>query len=400
MEPKLQHKKVSRRSFLKISGAAFVLLAGGGIYRAFDKGVFATATGTAYEPWNLGSEIEAGVSDKGPLRLVRYAILAANAHNTQPWLFRIRPERVELYSDIARNIGAIDPVYREMYISLGCAIESLCIAAQAHGYAPQVKLLEGGFDHIKVADILLTSSDRDMPDLAPLFPMITKRHTHRGAYDTAKSVPEKLLQEMAALGQELSSVKLLWHADKQAKDHVGSLIIQATQAIIRDAEQSRDSHRWYRHDRAEIQRFKDGTTLDATGNPAIIRAIGKLLPVSEQSSNKHWLRMTQETQVPTAAAFGSIVIQSRSRTHLMEAGRLWQRIHLWATSKGLVVQPLNQVNERQDRERQLGLEPLFGNALRRLAGDGEHIFMFRCGYPQDQALPSPRRSADEVLLQS
>lgn len=395
-KPEQPQKKVTRRNFLKASGAALVLLAGGGLYRAVDQGVFSTARGVAYAPWNVQAEIEGDLSDRDPIRLIQYAVLAANAHNTQPWLFRVQPDRIECFADLSRNIGAMDPYYREMNISLGCTIENLCLAAKAYGYEPQVKLLEGDFDQVKVAEVSL--SDR-IPEVSPLFQVITKRHTHRGPYDAKKEIPENLLREMTKLGDDFPAVKLVWHTDKQEKEEAGTLIIQATEAIIRDQVQAGDSHRWYRHNRDDIHRFKDGTTLDATGNSGIIRAFGKMLPISEETSNEYWLNMTRDTHVPTAAAFGSIVISNRSRSQLLEAGRLWQRVHLWATSQGLAVQPLNQVNERQDREKQLGLEPLFGNALERLIGNGEHVFMFRIGYARNQSLPSPRRPAEEVQLQ-
>lgn len=396
MEPAQQQKKITRKNFLKLSGAALFLLAGGGLYRAVDQGVFSTARGEAYDPWYFTPEVGANMSGKDPATLVQYAVLAANAHNTQPWLFRVHSDRIELFANISRNIGAMDPFYREMNISLGCAIENVCLAARAHGYEPQVQLLEGDFNQIKVADISL--SDR-IPHSSPLYEMITERHTNRGAYDTKKIISEDLLSEMIALGQEFPAVKLVWHTDQHEKEQVGNLIIQATEAIIRDADQARDSHLWYRHSKDDIHRFKDGTTLDATGNPAIIRAIGKMFSISEETSNEYWLDMTKDVHVPTASAFGSIYISTPSRTQLLEAGRLWQRIHLWATSQGLAVHPLNQANERKDREKQLGLTPTFGNALLRINGEGDHVFMFRIGYAQNRALPSPRRSAEEVLLQ-
>jgi hypothetical protein len=41
--------------------------------------------------------------------LIRYATLAANGHNTQPWLFRIDERRVEILPDLARRTPAVDP---------------------------------------------------------------------------------------------------------------------------------------------------------------------------------------------------------------------------------------------------------------------------------------------------
>ncbi|HEX9083622.1 MAG TPA: twin-arginine translocation signal domain-containing protein, partial [Gemmatimonadaceae bacterium] len=73
---------MQRRSFLKGAGAVTVLVAGGGVWRAYDQGVFSVGKGPAYEPWQDWRTN----SPDGPLVLVRAAILAASPHNTQPWL--------------------------------------------------------------------------------------------------------------------------------------------------------------------------------------------------------------------------------------------------------------------------------------------------------------------------
>lgn len=81
-------------------------------------------------------------------------------------------------------------------------------------------------------------------------------------------------------------------------------------------------------------------------------------------------------------------------------GRLWQRMHLWATTKGLAVQPLNQMSERADREQQLGIEPRFGTALKELVADADSqaLMPFRIGYPTMEGRPSPRRDLKSVLM--
>jgi hypothetical protein len=52
----------------------------------------------------------------------------------------------------------------------------------------------------------------------------------------------------------------------------------------------------------------------------------------------------------------------------MRCGQLWQRMHLWATVHELGMQPLNQMCERADRERQQGIDAVFGWALHDLTG--------------------------------
>jgi len=65
--------------------------------------------------------------------LLRYAVLAPSTHNSQPWLFSITEDSCELFRDPSLKIPYADPDGRDMYISLGCAIENLVLASEAYG---------------------------------------------------------------------------------------------------------------------------------------------------------------------------------------------------------------------------------------------------------------------------
>src|SRR5207247_3006639 len=97
----------------------------------------------------------------GALGLLRAAILAANPHNSQPWLFRVTSERIDLFADTRRNLGAIDPYLREMYTGVGCALENLTLAARAGGYAPAVTLLPDPASTAHAARIELSPGPQD-----------------------------------------------------------------------------------------------------------------------------------------------------------------------------------------------------------------------------------------------
>ena len=148
--------------------------------------------------------------------------------------------------------------------------------------------------------------------------------------------------------------------------------------------------------------LRDGITLDAQNLPPVINAVAKILPPLDQASaDQAWLQATREQHVATAAAFGLIAVpDARDNAARIHGGRLWQRMHLWATTKGLAMQPLNQMSERADRERQLGIEPRFGNALGELVADAgfQALMPFRIGYPTVEAKPSPRRDLQSVLV--
>ena len=385
----------TRRSFLKVAGigAGSLLLAGaaGLTWRAVDGGVLASGTGEAFAAWG-----QAGAETHDALGLVRAAVLAANAHNAQPWQFRVSDNRIDVFADTARNLGAMDPLFRELDVSLGCAIENIVVAGPANGKSATVTLLPDPADPTHVARIDLQSVEASV---SPLFAAITARHTDRNGYDATRHLGAAQLARLSGLA-DTTDAELVWFSTPAEKDAFGALTIRATEAIIADPQQVADDAAWYRTDWHEIQARKDGITIDPSGQSEFIRALSKIMPVSTAQNNAGWLAGTRDSQVPTASAFGAIVVRDSLDTgQRITAGRLWQRLHLAMTVDGVSAQPLCQVPERIDRESSAGLAPDFGPAFAALLPADRHAVMtFRIGYPTEKALPSPRRPAREVVL--
>ena len=388
--------KTSRRTFLKRAGAVTLIAVGGGsVYRAADRGVFSVGQGEAYRPWKTWHEEQTGT-----MALVQSAILAANPHNSQPWLFRVSETRLDLFADPSHNIGAIDPFLREMYTGLGCALENIVLTAQALGYHPSVRLMPDAKNSAHVARVELVPGE---PNPAELYRAIPNRHTNRAAYDIERPISSETLTAITALNSD-PDVGIVWFVSTEERQRVAELIVRATEALIADAEQLHDSDAWLRLGWDQLQTHRDGITVDAQGSAFLTRAFLKALPNAALSDSeqgaKVFLQSTRDIHVATAAAFGLLVVRDPfNNAQRLNGGRFWQRVHLWATTQGLVVQPLNQMAERADRERQLGLEPTFDKALVTLVGDSgwKALMPFRVGYPTMAALASPRRDIQDAL---
>ena len=330
------------------------------------------------------------------MALVSSAILAANAHNTQPWIFRVEHSRIDLFADKSREIGTIDPFLREMYIGLGCALENLLLAARARGYEYRLVLAPNRSEPDRVATVDLSPGGKEV---SPLYEAIPKRHSNRYPYDTSRPVRREMLSTLGALNDE-RDVKVFWFSEKKERGEVSGLLAKAAKAINADEKQSYDnSLRWLRLGEEAIQSHRDGLTLDTLGlsGPTLLAA--KMLPKpSLKSSGESWLSSLR-SQSRSASAFGILAIRDYgNEAQRMRAGRLWQRMHLWITKEGLAAQPMNQVHERADREVQLGLEPRFGDALKDLVDNPSWhaTFTFRLGHPSQPAPPSPRRAVEDV----
>ena len=379
---------IPRRDWLKLVGAATGLF----VFRdGLGCSYYSAESGDAYAPWSFP-----GAENRPEMIAARAAILAANPHNTQPWALHVTASAIDLHADFTRNLGTIDSLLRELHIGLGCALENLVIAAEASGRATSVRLLPDPSNPSLVASVSLMPAT---PTPDPLFHAIARRHTNRGRYADAPPSAALALALQALVTEPGVQLVLLTSDGDKSRFRTGT--IEATKAFIADAEMSRDSNSWYRQSAADILAHRDGVTLDASGNGAATRFFGKSMGrPSDATANAYWLDGTTNDQT-TGSAFCILSSPAANgRDDQLRVGRIYQRIHLWAVSNGLAAQPLNQMAELQDREETKGLAPTFTTLLNGLVGaPGQRAQMlFRIGYPWDDALESPRRPIEWVLL--
>lgn len=395
---------LTRRNLLGAGSAVTLIFGAGVIWRAKERGVFGSLPAEAFSPWELWNSPEI----KGtPMALVAAGILASSPHNTQPWMFHVSADRIELHADTPRNLGAFDPYLREMHIGLGCAVETMVQVAGPNGYKVTVDITPGSLlslaernTHILAATLTLAPLSAPAEEDA-LYQAIPKRHTNRGPYDRARGLPGSAKTILTDVAEE-DGVQIYLFEDGEARTRFDSAVVAATEEIITDHDMVEASNAWMREGPSDILKYRDGLNFDTAGLAPWLTLSAKLLPsLPAEESHKAWLAQTRDCQLPTAPLTGFIAVKDRyDRALSLSVGRAWARMQLAAATLGFAMQPINQPVETVDRERQLGKEPKSELRLSAITNDEswQPTFAFRAGFPVREAAESPRRPLQSVTI--
>lgn len=156
--------------------------------------------------------------------VLRAASLAPSVYNSQPWLFRVLPDHIELHADPNRRLPATDPENRELRLSCGAALMNLRLALEGHGVRPLVTLLPG--DHPgALAVVAHGGRPRSSPDLPDLLRAIRERRTNRRPFVDAPVPAAHRAKLVRAAQAERASVHVLF--DRAEQSAVQHLLVRA-----------------------------------------------------------------------------------------------------------------------------------------------------------------------------
>ncbi len=325
--------------------------------------------------WNLEEGPPRDEAERMRL-LIRYATLAPSGHNTQCWQFRVEEGAITLLPDLTRRTPVVDPDDHHLYVSLGCATENLCLAAQAMGLSAQAEFRPQGDGAIRVS---LTPGEAEV---SPLFEAIAHRQCTRSDYDgTTLSAEELALLEAAGSGDGVSVVLL---TEQDAIERALEYIQRANTRQLENPAFRRELEAWIRFNDAEAVKKGDGLSGRATGNPQAPRWLGKFLMRAMLKPKAENAKLARH--VRSSSGLAVFVSAADDRAHWVQAGRCYQRFALQATALGIRNAFVNQPVE------EASLRPEFARALGRAGGRPDLVVRFGRGPAMPRSLRRPVES--------
>jgi nitroreductase len=334
-------------------------------------------------PWDIAAEdfTHSGSNHDKWRFLLRYAVLAPSSHNTQPWLFHIQGNAVELYADRTRACRVADPDDRELIISCGCALFHLRSAMAHFGYLGKVDVLPDSNDPDLLARVAMCVEEEKSREDSILFYAITKRRTNRQPFrsDPVSSTVLNHLRQAAA--------------DEFAYFHV--IADDKSRYLLADLTAEGDRRQWsnkrFRLELAAWVHPNRSTARD--GIPGYAQGVDDLMsyagPLVVRTFNMGEGQAAKDRELatgsPTLAVLGTDDDTPRDWVH---AGQALARVLLQARVEDVWASFLNQTIEVPDLRKRLRSE---------LGIKGFPQACLRLGYGED-IKPTPRRAVQEVLI--
>lgn len=276
--------------------------------------------------------------------LARYATLAPNGHNTQPWKFQLQENTVDILPDYARRTPVVDPDDHHLWVSLGCAAENLAQAAPAFGFrSSSVEVSDHG------VHVTLTPAPVER---TPMFNAIPLRQSTRAVYDGKPLTQDELHQlELAAKDDHVQTVLL---TGRQQINKVRDLVIAGNTKQIGDAAFVSELKAWIRFSKDEAIERGDGLFAGASGNMVVPRWLGSLMfPLffTASSENEKYAK-----QMNSSAGVAVFAASRPNPAGWAMAGRACERFLLQAAALNIRTAFVNQPVEVATLRPQLAAE--------------------------------------------
>ncbi|GAC1320838.1 MAG: nitroreductase family protein [Chloroflexota bacterium] len=279
------------------------------------------------------------------------ARMAPSAHNTQPWRFTQEFDgRVVVRWDARRALPHSDPTDRDLYLSLGCGIESAVLKSAEAGTAMDFSPAPDDEDRV-VGYLAPASSVRDTNDVL-LAALMESRQTARKPH-LRRPVSPILIEKLRAEAERWQC-RLLVTTEQSTIHRLAALSRSATAALYADSPVHEELWQWLRLNPDSPDYQRDGLTADCLEirGMALVAARAALPPSRMRMLVKlginHVLSIDTQRVVRRSAAICLLTAPSDRRTDRIAAGRALLRLWLLAAEEHMSTHPVSALLDCPD----------------------------------------------------
>lgn len=312
------------------------------------------------------------------LQMISHAIKAPSGHNAQPWLFELQSDKIIISPNFEKMLPAVDANNRELFISLGCATENLCLAASTLQYSTKVEV-----DSIGRISVQLQKSNDITPDI--LFDQIEKRQTNRSKYNGAK-ISEETISNILQQIQTLENSIYAWAKNTTEFEQLTDFVLQGNKLQMNNKAFKDELLSWIRFNKKHAENTNDGISYAVMGAPNLPKYITKFFVKSALNSKSQ--NKTDLKKINSSSHLLLLTSKENNIASWIETGRILQRLLLTLTQNNIAVAYLNQPCEEQELNKKMQIQLPINNQKPQI--------LLRLGYAKPMPY-SKRKKLTEVL---
>lgn len=298
-------------------------------------------------------------------QIFRYASLAPNSYNCQPWRIKLVPgSGVEwvVQSDSSRWLPYCDPANHGLLLSIGAFWENLILAANALGYEVHTKIMASrpiDTDILKMKLVEHPESKDRPPGMSQMLDLMENRFTNHRMYKKTPLSPFHLEECQTLLP---GSIAFFSRESEKGKWIAGNQVDAMKQQVFNDMKQE-ELAKWTRFSPSLAVQRGDGVTAEMAGFSGLTKFLchafmtpERLLSDTVRIQTVKWMKK----RITRCAGFFAITSEDNSVSSLLQAGRVMEQLELKCTQLNIQVSTISQlINEspwNQDLTVKLGLE--------------------------------------------
>ena len=310
------------------------------------------------------------------LTLIKAATQAPSGHNSQPWWFETSDHSIVISPNLDRALPAVDSQHRELFISLGCALENLCTKATELHYQTKVSLSDEG-----VITVELQKSNTVIAD--PLAAVIEKRQTNRSEYED-RNIDPILLQNLV---EQTGATGIFTFANGTPLfEKLTDAVLQGNTAQMSDPAFKNELLSWIRFNKKHSESTHDGLSYVVLGAPNLPRWVTE--PIVKGSLKAKTQNKTDLKKIQSSSDMVLITTATNDIPTWIATGRTLERFLLLLTQAGIAHAYLNQPCEVPEINAMLRENLPIAQAYPQI--------LLRLGYAQPMAY-SKRKDIREVM---